>query len=72
MVSIDSGRIIRLRSAGLSWSEIAQETGLDPGDGAASLLCAESLSPLAQKRLAWFWASHPDSGQDFRALTLRI
>jgi hypothetical protein len=31
--------------------------GLDQGDGAEGLLFAESHSPLAQKRLAWNWAS---------------
>jgi DNA invertase Pin-like site-specific DNA recombinase len=30
-VSIDSGRIVRLRSAGRSWSEISQETGWTKG-----------------------------------------
>src|SRR5215472_14004785 len=33
--------------------------GLDQGNGIASLLPAESLSRVAQNRIAWIWAGGP-------------
>ena len=69
-VHLDSSRITTLRRAGRSWNQIAQETGLDEGDGTKSLLRRKVLSWLAQRRPARFWAG--DRGSDFVRLLVNV